>query len=128
MSTTMITDVNDRELGVFIPIQYWEEIKKLIPGISQSIIDRSLADLVSSLSLFTLHELSQSILSGLKAYYGRNIILEEEQANPEVGKISIWEDQMNEISALQRDNTNFDTRQRMEEIIINYAPLLSRTV
>ena len=87
-------------------------------------IDEQLASLVKSFSWFQLSEQSHSTLSGLKAYYGRIIMNELEQSNPREDKITEWQAQVAKLAAIERDGSNFKTRERMDEIIIKFSPIL----
>ena len=89
--------------------------------------DEQLANLVKSFSWFQLSEQSHSTLSGLKAYYGRIIMNELEQSDPKEDKIAEWQAQVAKLAAIERDGSNFKTRERMEEIIIKFSPILKLT-
>lgn len=89
--------------------------------------DDQLASLVKSFSWFQLSEQSHSTLSGLKAYYGRIIMNELDLSNPREDKIAEWQAQVAKLAAIERDGSNFKTRERMEEIIIKYSPILKMT-
>ena len=99
------------------------------PIASQSATTESeqLASLVRSFSWFQLSEQSHSTLSGLQGYYGRVIMNELDQPSPRQDKIDHWHAQMAKLAAIERDGNNFMTRERMEEIIIKYAPVLKLT-
>ena len=87
-----------------------------------------LASLVKGFSWFQLSEQSHSTLSGLKAYYGRIIMNELEQSNLKEDKIGEWQVQVAKLTTIERDSSNFNSRERMEEIIIKYSHILKMTV
>jgi len=89
--------------------------------------DQQLANMVKSFSWFQLSEQSHSTLSGLKAYYGRIIMNELDRPNPREDKIAEWQEQVAKLAAIERDGSNFKTREGMEEIIIKFSPMLKMT-
>lgn len=82
MDIKTITDAEDKELGVFIPTDLWQKIKGFLPNTDEFISSQSLNDLVQDFSLFQLAQVSQSVLSSLKAYFARSIMKEESSAEP----------------------------------------------
>lgn len=126
MDITTITDAENKELGVFIPTELWQKIKQFVPDADQLLSNQSLANLIGEFSIFQLHELSESIISGLKAYYARSIMKEEKNADPALERVKDWETKYEQLVLLQRDGSNFSSREKMEELIVNYAPLLRK--
>ena len=51
---------------------------------------------------------------------------EEKMADPAYEKIKDWDTKYEQLVLLQRDGSNFSSREKMEELIVNYAPLLSK--
>jgi len=74
---------------------------------------------VQDFSWNQLQESTQSVLSGLKAYYARLIMAEEQKPLPNKIKIQDWDKQRAELYRIQRQSVNYSSREQMTDIIIN---------
>ena len=126
MNIQRIIDADHKEVGVFIPSKDWEEIKKYLPPIRPA-LDSEVAGALKDFSWHQLQESTQSILSGLKAYYARLIMAEEQKPLPDKIRINGWEKQRAELSGIERESANYSSREQMTAIISKYSPLLKAT-
>jgi len=111
MTIQRIVDANQNEVGVFIPSKDGEEIKKYLP--EPFALDTEVASAVQDFSWHQLQESTQSILSGLKAYYARLIMAEEQESAPDETKIYEWDEQRTELSRSERESFNYSFREQM---------------
>lgn len=129
MQIQKIMDADDKMLGVFIPLRYWEEIKKYLPkknAIVNQLEDTDLETALSQFSFFQLSESSNSVLADLSAYYSRLIVQEKEKPTPDQAKIYTWRNEADKLNALKRDHKTFETEESMKHIIRTYSPLLKK--
>ena len=126
MSIQTIKVAENEELDISIPKTGREEMKQFSLGTNAMSTNHSIEELVKNLSLFQLHELSESVIANLKAYYARSIMSEEENADPALEKIKDWDTRYEQLTLLQKDGSNFSSREKLEELIINFAPLLRK--
>lgn len=131
MQIQKIMDADDKMLGVFIPLRYWEEIKKYLPkknAIVKQLENTDLETALSQFSFFQLSESSNSVLSDLSAYYSRLIMQEKEKPTPDQSKINFWRSEADKLNALKRDHKTFETEDSMKDIIRKYSPLLKMSL
>lgn len=132
MQIQKIMDADDNFLGVFIPVKYWEEIKKFLPkknAVAKQIEDTTeLEKALSQFSFFQLNESAHSILADLSAYYSRLIKQEKERPVPNQSMIDKWRSEANNLNALNRDYKTFETEDSMKDIIRTYSPILKKTL
>ena len=129
MQIQKIIDSNNNMLGVFIPLQDWEEIKRLLPKtkpVDTKDEPEKLEAALSEFSFFQLSESSNSILADLSAYYSRLIAQEKEKPAPDQSKIDAWRKEADNLNALKRDHKTFETEDSMKDIIRTYSPLLKK--
>jgi hypothetical protein len=131
MQIQKIIDSNNNMLGVFIPLQDWEEIKRLLPKtkpVDTKDDSEKLETALSQFSFFQLSESSNSVLADLSAYYSRLIMQEKEKTIPNQSMIDQWRSEADMLNALKRDYRTFETEESMRNIILTYSPLLKKTL
>jgi len=124
MTIQKIVDDSQNYLGVFIPGKDWDEIKKLLPKNEAAKAEIKFSGLLNDFSWFQLTELSTSTLSDLRAYYIGKETEEEEKANPNADKIQQFQSLGDSYNSILGDHQNFESREKMVEIITKHARIL----
>lgn len=81
----------------------------------------------NQLDWYSLTESSNSILNGLIAYTAREEMKELDKAQPDQQRISELVALRTEVRNINRDSSNFQNLERMEQIIAHYGPILRKS-
>lgn len=132
MQIQKIIGADDKVLGVFIPLSYWEKIQKYLPTkkavAKESENASDLETALSQFSFFQLNESANSVLADLSAYYSRLIMQENKNPSPNKAMIDKWRKEADALNALKRDHKTFETEESMKNIIRTYSPLLKKSL
>jgi hypothetical protein len=79
---------------------------------------------INSLDWYELTETSNYILNAIIAYASKAQMKEERSSNPDKEKIIYLEKLYEEVYAVNRDTANFNSLNKMQEIIDKYSPIL----
>ncbi len=100
-------------------------IQEAIPTtVAADVVAEEITEEVKSYSWFSLVETSHSLLNTLKCYYGRLLMTELDKSEPREELITKCRSIIDVIGAIERKSSNFQSRQKMEEIIIKYASMV----
>jgi hypothetical protein len=121
METQIITDASGKPLRVIMDYQEYaeilEELKRPLPKVVK-VEERN------PLDWYSLTESVKSIMNGLVALASRERRKELNKENPDQERITELTRIGDEAREINRKSANFQSMERMEEIIAKYSPIL----